>query len=508
MKLLVLVAALAAMSLPAGAQAKKPGHGGGGGGGFSTTSTYVKNYENVVGGVQRDLTPVDVQPTADGGWIALAITPSPTNGVGVAWLLKASSVGAPQWQEEVGCLSTPPGDYSDELSLRQTSDGGYVLAGGTIGCGSGNDCPSLSGLQCGLVEKLNATGGVVWARVYSAGADGTAIDAIAPTSDGGFVAVGSATDASHDTGALILKLDALGSIQWQRQLGPTGSNQGYLYAVQQTADGGYAAAGELDTGTNSSTGAPLISVLAVKLDAAGDVTWQHAFNDVGPNGVTATENVRSLVQTSDGGYAIAGGWDTSTIQGECCQGALLLKLTPSGTIQQQTAYSGGVRCANGACVTLGGDIYSLHQTADGGYLLAGDANLDLMDEAPIVPWLAKVDGSGALVWQEQDYQVNPATNRPLSEYFAASAQTAEGPLALGWTENLSNGLGELFGVQTDANGAVGTCSQVHAQPTLTSIDPGLAQFAPGLTVTTAVGSTSQAPVQTLATSASATAPQC
>ena len=50
----------------------------------------------------------------------------------MSWLQKTNAFGAPQWQEEVGCLSTPPGAYSDEFSLQLTSDGGYVLAGGTI----------------------------------------------------------------------------------------------------------------------------------------------------------------------------------------------------------------------------------------------------------------------------------------------------------------------------------------------------------------------------------------
>lgn len=93
----------------------KPG-GGGGAGGFSTTSTYVKNYANVLNGVRYDLTPRDVLATPDGGSISLATTPSATNGVGVAWLLKTSAVGAPQWSEEVGCLGTPPGDYSDAVA--------------------------------------------------------------------------------------------------------------------------------------------------------------------------------------------------------------------------------------------------------------------------------------------------------------------------------------------------------------------------------------------------------
>src|SRR5262249_57882381 len=209
LRLPALVAAIVVMVMlmPANAVAKKPPGGGGSGGGFSTTSTYVKNYANVVNGVEESLTPEDVQATPDGGWAALAIT---NTSAGVSWLLKASAVGAPQWQEEIGCLNGAPGDYADAVSLQQTGDGGYVLAGGTIGCGSGTDCPELSGLQCGLIEKLDSTGAVVWARVYSVGAYGTGIQQIRQTSNGGFVAVGSTSDPNHNPGALIMKLDSLG----------------------------------------------------------------------------------------------------------------------------------------------------------------------------------------------------------------------------------------------------------------------------------------------------------
>jgi len=324
-----------------------------------------------VNGAEVGLTPEAVVATSDGGWTGLATTDSSPE---ASWLVKASSVGAPLWQEQLGCPGAAPGDYADEVSMLQTDDGGYVLAGGTIGCGSGSVCPELTGLQCGLVERLSNTGAVVWARAYLANADGTGFDAIRQTSDGGFIVVGTATDANHNTGALIVKLDANGNLQWQRELRPGGSEQAYFHAVQQTSDGGYIAAGELDTGATSSSGLPLISMLAVKFDAAGKVSWQQSFNDVGSTGVSATEHVNTIVQTTDGGYAIGGDWNDSTSQGSCCQGALLLKLTPAGAIQWQQAYSGGVNCSfNGyseSCDTIGGGIYSLQQTADGGYLLA------------------------------------------------------------------------------------------------------------------------------------------
>jgi hypothetical protein len=514
---LVAVVLVTIVLAPASSGAKKPPGGGGGSGGGggvpSMTSTYVKNYANIVSGVESDVTPEQVQATADGGWIAGALTQAPNNGVGVSWLLKSSAVGAPQWQEEVGCFGTPPGAYSDEVSLQRTSDGGYVLAGGTIGCGSGADCPPLSGIQCGLIEKLDGAGNVVWAQVYDAGAAGSGFTRIEQTSDGGYVAVGTATDLNQNTGALIVKLDSLGAVQWQRELGPTGKSMAYFDSVEQTADGGYIAVGQLSDGTNSSSGLPLLSVLAAKFDASGNVTWQHAFNDVDATGtVTATENALSVLQTPDGGFAIAGSWNDTTGAGTCCQGPLLLKLTSSGTIQWQKAYAGMVDCFfNGysdTCTAIGGVAYSLQQTADGGFVLAGDSNLELADETPLVPWLAKVDGGGALLWQEDIYQVNPSTGRPLSEYFASAALTPVGPVAIGWTENYSTLKGELFGVQTDANGAVGTCSQIHPVSLLAATNPGLVQLSPSLGTTASVASRSPSPVQTLATSGTATLSQC
>jgi hypothetical protein len=502
---------LAAVLLTASsANAKKPGGGGGGsGGGFSSTSTYVKNYANVLNGVHYDLTPEDVQATPDGGWIALASTPSATNGVGVAWLLKASAVGAPQWQEEIGCLATPPGDYADEVSLQETSDGGFVLAGGTLGCGSGTTCPSTSGIQCGLIERLDGSGRIVWARVYSVGVNGTGFDQIEPTPDGGFIAVGSATDVNHVPGALIVKLDGAGNVQWRRELGPTATSYALFNAVEPTRDGGSLAVGTFNDGSTSS-GVPLMSLLAAKFDAGGNVIWQRGYNGVGPRGVSATEHANAVIQTSDGGYAIGGDWNNSTGPGTCCQGALLLKLTSSGSIQWQQAYSGGVDCSfNGyseTCADIGGGVYSLHQTGEGGYVLAGDSNT--LQFSGLVPWLATVDGGGALVWQENDYQSNPSTGLPYSEYFASSASTAAGPLAVGYTENYSNGLGELLGVQSDAGGNVGSCSQVHRASALSPVDPGLADVAPPLAVGAPAVAVSSSPAQVLPTSVAATPSQC
>jgi hypothetical protein len=126
----------------------------------STSGTYVRIYANILSKIEYNLTPVDVHPTSDGGYIALALTfaSQSSNGVGVNWLVKLTSSGTPQWQEELGCFGTPPGDYADGLSVQQTADAGYIVAGGTLGCGSHSACPSASGIPCALIETLDSAG--------------------------------------------------------------------------------------------------------------------------------------------------------------------------------------------------------------------------------------------------------------------------------------------------------------------------------------------------------------
>lgn len=491
----------------------------------ATWSTYVKDYASVIDGAKCGLTPETVQATSDGGSVALALSDRPNAAAsdscrGVNWLVKLDTFGNPQWQKAVGCFGLPPGSYSFGVSLQQTADGGFVLGGGTIGCGSETLCPFLSGRQCGFVEKLDATGELVWAKVYLSGEDDreSVINQIRPTSDGGFVAAGSFRDPDYHIGAWILKLDSGGNVQWQRKLGPGGPSGGqehtpvYFNAVRPTADGGFVAAGEFYSYARSSAGDT--GVLVVKLDANGNLVWQRGFNSFDSTGApTASEHAFSIIQTSEGGYLVAGNWGNGTSPGTCCIGGLLLKLDENGNSQWQKAYHAGVHCFfngfNTTCHAIGALAYSVRQTSDGGYVMAGASNLKLNDSAPMVPWMAKTDGSGNLLWQHFYYHVYPATGRPISQYFASSdLASSGGHLALGFTEDPTDFIGELFAVKTDSAGLVDACSQVHPATPLITIDPGLATIAPALPVQTATAAQGDSPSTTQPTSVSSTDGQC
>jgi hypothetical protein len=421
--------------------------------------------------------------------------------------LKSNAAGVPQWQEDIGCLTAAPGDYTLGASIAQTADGGYVIGGGTIGCGSGNDCPELSGIQCALVEKVGSTGSVEWARAYRAGVDGSSITKIRQTSDGGLIAVGTTTDSNQGIGGLVLRLDSQGNVVWQRQLGPAAAVDVLLNDVHGTSDGGYVVAGDLEP--PNSTGHTLASVLIARLDAGGNLVWQRSYNSFDSTGApTASNNAFSIAQTSDGGYLVAGNWVNAPAPDQCCAGALLLKLDSAGDLQWQNALTGGLYCFfNGyseTCANLAAVAYTAHQTPDGGYVLTGDETLKLSDETPLEPWIAKVDPTGTLLWQHLYYQTNPSSGRPLSEDFSSSAATSDGGVyAGGLTENVSNGDGEFYAVKTDSSGLAGsTCKDLHPATSLNSVNPGLVPAAPNAPVYSAVTSSSRSPAATAATSVS------
>jgi hypothetical protein len=446
----------------------------------AASRTFVTAYGNTIRQVEYGLTPASVGVTSDGGYIALAHTDSPS-AVSASWLLKLNASGRPQWQREVGCASGAPGDYALGLSAQQTSDGGYIVGGGILGCGS---YP-----QRALVEKLDAQGRVVWAFAYPAETGGSAIVQLRETTEGGYIAVGSVYGADGHLIAFILKLDGAGTVQWQRQLDPTERAGAYFNAVQETSDGGYVAIGEYYV--VGETYPYPNSVLVASFDPSGNVRWQKAFNNVDDRGsASGLEHALSGIQTSDGGYLVVGNW-YKTPPGPFPQedeaGALLLKLDSSGNIEWQKAYNGGIYCYSYGCTIITALPYSVHQTADGGYVLAGLGQLELLDSVPQVPWLAKVDSAGNLLWQYFYYDVY-STGRPISQYFSSSTPTNDGGfMALGFTEkNDITFLGELYAVKTNSAGLVAGCDQLHNATPLHSVDPAMSILSPSLPVLTTV----------------------
>jgi len=331
-----------------------------------TDSVGNAQWNRTYGGTNYDYAYSLVQ-TTDGGYALSGQTASFGVGSGDFWLIKTDSVGNTQWNRTYG------GTGMDvAYSLVQTSDGGYALTGITQSYGAG-------GSDFWLV-KTDSVGNAQWNRTYGGTSSDVILFGLVQTSDGGY-ALGGAT-LSYGVGSgdfWLVKTDSVGNAQWNRTYGGTGLD--LAYSMVQTSDGGYALAGY----TNSS-GAGNFDFWLVKTDSAGNAQWNKTY------GGTSVDAAVPVIQTSDGGYALGGGTQSYGAGGF---DAWLVKTDSTGNAQWDKIYGG-----------TGDDAaFSLVQTSDGGYALAGYTNSSGAGNFDF--WLVKI--TPETIYIRADGSVDPPT---------------------------------------------------------------------------------------------------
>ncbi|MCP4630370.1 MAG: hypothetical protein GY850_43710, partial [bacterium] len=220
-----------------------------------------------------------VQQTSDNGYIIAG-----KNGLNNALVLKLDGNGLVQWEKSYGWGS---GSGEEARSVRQTSDGGYVVAGMTTAYDS-------NGYFDIWVLKLDSSGAVQWGKAYGTD-DPDYCYTIRQTAEGGYVVGGNVQYGP----AVLLKLYADGSIQWAN------TYQGDLFSAQifkiQQISGGYVAAGGAadDYGVSD-------AALVMKLDANGSIADCDLVTE-GQFTVTVTNAVvTELTAASADSTAVAG----------------------------------------------------------------------------------------------------------------------------------------------------------------------------------------------------------
>lgn len=284
-------------------------------------------------------------------------------------------------------------------SVGPTNDGGLIVAGATES-GDG-DVTGIYGNADYWVIKLDGSGGVEWQRTYG-GFENDVAHSVQQTSDGGYIVAGSSWsddgDVSQHYGTTnssdvwLVKLDIYGNIEWEKNYG--GTNTDWAYSTQQTADGGYIVAGMTfsDNGDVSGNhGYGTGDYWVFKTDAFGNLEWQKCL------GGSDYERAFSVIQTTDGGYAVTGqgfSWDG---QLEGCLGGWsywVVKLDASGEIEWKRCYGG----------SAWDHAYTILQTSDGGFIVSGNTESNDMDvsgnHGGSDYWVVKLDHTGNIEWQK------------------------------------------------------------------------------------------------------------
>ncbi|MCY7409185.1 MAG: T9SS type A sorting domain-containing protein [Chitinophagales bacterium] len=299
------------------------------------------------------------------------------------------------------------GQQSDTLStMKQTSDGGFMLAGRSSSSISGNKTQNTKGLSDYWIVKLNYAGVKLWDYDFG-GSSYDVLTSFCETSSGNFIFAGYSNsgisgDKSQETRGKydfwIVKTNASGIKIWDKRYG--GSNNDLLIDIHETTDGGFILGGYSDSGadgdkTQTSQGAN--DYWIVKTDSNGNKLWDARF------GGCSDDNLFTVIQTTDGGYLL-GGLTHSLIS---CGGDIeqagyggkdywIVKTDANGNKQWTNRFGGNDR-----------DILrSIIETASG-YLLAGLSASDVVGDQTNAKrgkddyWLIKTDLNGAKIWDKR-----------------------------------------------------------------------------------------------------------
>ena len=188
-------------------------------------------WTKTFGGASQDFGN-SVKQTNDGGYIVTGVTESYGAGNKDAYLIKTDASGDSLWTKTFGGLKFDLGNF-----VEQTDDGGYIVTGRTASFGAGS-------LDIYLI-KTDGNGDLLWAKTFG----GSSFDlgfSLQQTTDGGYIIIGG-TDSygSGDRDVYLIKTDVNGDLIWAKTFGGSGFDLGT--SIQQTTDGGYIILGGTDS---------------------------------------------------------------------------------------------------------------------------------------------------------------------------------------------------------------------------------------------------------------------
>ncbi len=214
------------------------------------------------------------------------------------WVVKINSDGNIEWQKSFG------GSLGDTPhSIIQSSEGAYLIAG-VSGSIDGDISSPIGGGDIWIV-KINDIGNIVWERSYGSNSVEVANE-IKESSDGGYIIAGYSTGTGGDvtsnngsTDFWVIKIASDGELLWQKSLG--GSSSDEAQSIIEKVGGGVLCVGHTFSNNFDVSGSHGgYESWIVSLDNTGTFEWQK------PYGGTGYEVASSIVKKSDNEFVFCG----------------------------------------------------------------------------------------------------------------------------------------------------------------------------------------------------------
>jgi hypothetical protein len=275
-----------------------------------------KLWDRTYGGTENDylftMIPISDGGFLLGGYSASGANINKTSsnfGQGDFWIVRIDAAGEKLWDRSFG------GSGDEWLySLQETSDGGFILGGSSSSPPSGNKAAPHHGGSDFWIVRIESNGTRLWDRSYGGSEDDADEHLVVrQTSDGGYIIAGdSLSDISGnktspnigDSDIWVIRLGQEANLLWQRTFG--GTSYEFLTSLQETGDGGFILAGGSESRAGGTKTAPLygieIDFYLVRIDSAGNMVWDASY------GGAAADGFRHVIAqpTSDGGFIVGG----------------------------------------------------------------------------------------------------------------------------------------------------------------------------------------------------------
>jgi hypothetical protein len=355
--------------------------------------------------------------TGDGGYIICGSTTSPGPGNIDVYLVKTDSRGHLSWAETYGGLNS-----EEAYEVRQTSDGGYVLVGYTS--------TNTAGYFDVYFIRTDSDGDTLWTRTYG-GADYDYGYSVAEMPDGGFIIAGRTSSfGKGGRAAYFIRTNEYGDTLWTRTHGGLGRDE--AYSVMPLSDGGCMA-----TGYTESYGAGERDLWLLRLDAAGDTAWTRTY------GGALDERGEDVKRTSDRGFIIAG---RSNSHNPPFHDMYVVRVDAEGGIKWARTYGGASM----------DHAYSVSQTLDGGFIVAGYT--DSFGAGGRDMYIVRCDAAGDTLWTK-------TIGGESTDYGYSAEEGADGAYMIsGWTSSMGASDGDAFLATLGASGGCPRILEVSDVP--------------------------------------------